>query len=159
MNAFSFFIPPNPFFPTKELAAQPGIGPCPLDFEQHSLDHYKTVAINERPSLFIPPSPFLPLWNQPKSARGPAGNRYLEEGKRLGRIKNVNAFSDVNGNLRFNRFLAFSSLVITLRTQQPWPLHHCGSYWIPLPLQNGASLRGKARFRAERRALLWGRKD
>ena len=48
-DAFSFFIPPNPFFPIKELAAQPGIEPYPLDFEQHSLDHYKTVAMNERP--------------------------------------------------------------------------------------------------------------
>ena len=35
------------------------------------------------------PNPFLLLWNQPKSARGPAENRSLEEGKRLGRMKNV----------------------------------------------------------------------
>ena len=62
-------------------------------------------------------NPFLPLWNQPKSARGPAGNRSLEEGKRLGRIKNVKAFSDGHGNLLFNRFLAFSSSV-TLRKQE-----------------------------------------
>ena len=27
-NAFSFFIPPNPFFSIKELAAQSGIEPC-----------------------------------------------------------------------------------------------------------------------------------
>ena len=69
VNAFSFFIPSNPFFPIKELAAHPGIEPCPLDFEQHSPDHFKTVAINESLYLFILPNPFLPLWNQqPKSA-------------------------------------------------------------------------------------------
>ena len=66
----------------------------------------------------ILPNPFLPLWNQPKCARGPGGNRSLEEGKRLGRAKNVKTFSDGHGNLLFNRFLAFSSPV-TLRTQQP----------------------------------------
>ena len=106
-----FFIPPNPFFFIKELATQPRIEPCPLDFEQHSLNPYKTVANNQRPHLFILPNPFHPLWNQPVSARGPAGNRSLEEEKRLGRIKNLKAFSDGHGNSLFNRFLAIRTVV------------------------------------------------
>ena len=67
MIAFSFFIPPNLFFPIKELAAQPGIEPYPLDFVQHGLDHYKTVAINERPgtNLRVPVvQPGIDLWRK-----------------------------------------------------------------------------------------------
>ena len=45
------------------------------------------------------------------SARGPAGNRSLEEEKRLGRIKNLKAFSGGHGNSLLNHFLAFSAPV------------------------------------------------
>ena len=45
------------------------------------------------------------------TARGPAENRSLEEEKRLGRIKNLKAFSDGQGNSLFNRFLAIGTVV------------------------------------------------
>ena len=45
------------------------------------------------------------------SARRPAGNRSLEEKKRLSRIKNLKAFSDGHGNSLFNRVLAIGTVV------------------------------------------------
>ena len=104
--------------PTKKTLGPAGNRAWPTNLKHHNPAHYIIVALAGGSYFSILPNPFIPLWNQPKSARGPAGNRSLEERKRLGRIKNVKAFSDGHGNLLFNRFLAFSSPV-TLRTQQP----------------------------------------
>ena len=51
---------------------------------------WKRVFVNftsTKSKIVILPSPFLLLWSQPKSARGPAGNRSLEEGKRWRRSR------------------------------------------------------------------------